>query len=76
MSILEFRLNYNKHGMCCCNTTQTEAFIVIGATALITGVLWRSAVLAPIKLVKQHKIKVRRNILNQEDEQGFDNVFQ
>ncbi|OXA59668.1 uncharacterized protein LOC110843832 isoform X2 [Folsomia candida] len=51
MSILEFRLNYNKHGMCCCNTTQTEAFIVIGATALITGVLWRSAVLAPIKLV-------------------------
>lgn len=38
-------------GICCCNTSQIEAFIVIGATAIITGALWRSAVLAPIKLV-------------------------
>ena len=40
-----------KHGFCCCNTSQTEAFIVIGVTAVLTGILWRSTVVAPIKLV-------------------------
>jgi hypothetical protein len=51
-SILEFELaTKDQHGFCCCNTSQTEAFIVIGLTALITGVLWSSALFAPIKLV-------------------------
>lgn len=52
MSFLpSIRINGKDYGMCCCNTSQTEAFIVIGVTALITGILWRYAVLAPIKLV-------------------------
>ncbi len=51
MSFLEFKMNHDKLGLCCCNTAQTEAFIVIGVTAIITGILWRSSFLAPIKLV-------------------------
>jgi hypothetical protein len=43
--------NESRDGICCCNTSQLEAFIVIGVTALVTSLLWRSAVLAPIKLV-------------------------
>jgi len=51
MGSLDFRGSFSKHGICCCNTAQTEAFIVIGATAVVTGLLWRSPILAPIKLV-------------------------
>lgn len=52
MGVLDIRIrSLEQHGLCCCNTSQTEAFIVIGATALLTGILWRSAILAPIKLV-------------------------
>lgn len=39
------------YGMCCCNTAQYEAFIVMGVTALLTGILWRSVIVAPLKLV-------------------------
>jgi len=49
---LEFKATTKEvHGFCCCNTSQTEAFIVIGLTALITGILWRTAIFAPLKLV-------------------------
>jgi len=43
--------NSDTSGICCCNTSQKEALIVIGVTAVITGILWRSALFAPIKLV-------------------------
>ncbi len=39
------------YGMCCCNTAQWEAFIVMGVTALLTGILWSSVIVAPLKLV-------------------------
>lgn len=41
----------NRDGICCCNVSQVEAFVVIGVTVLVTGILWRSVILAPIKLV-------------------------
>lgn len=44
------RLSYNER-FCCCNTSQIEAFVVIGVTAVLTSLLWRSAIVAPIKLV-------------------------
>eukprot|EP00923_Selenidium_pygospionis_P046736 GHVN01080730.1.p1 GENE.GHVN01080730.1~~GHVN01080730.1.p1 ORF type:complete len:255 (+),score=4.88 GHVN01080730.1:360-1124(+) len=37
--------------ICCCNSDQIETFIVIGATTIITLILWRSVIFAPIKLV-------------------------
>lgn len=45
------RVSYNNERFCCCNTSQIEAFVVIGVTAILTSLLWRSAILAPIKLV-------------------------
>jgi len=53
MSLFDFnsKMTFDNGAVCCCNTAQTEAFIVIGVTALITGILWRFSVLAPIKLV-------------------------
>jgi len=45
------RSDGNKYGMCCCNVAQNEAFIVMGVTAILTGILWRSVVAAPLKLV-------------------------
>lgn len=52
MSLFDFntRMAINKE-VCCCNTKQKEAFIVIAVTVLITGILWRTSFLAPIKLV-------------------------
>ncbi|XP_055385949.1 uncharacterized protein LOC129614976 [Condylostylus longicornis] len=38
-------------GTCCCNASQIEAFIVIGVTALLTGLLWHSVVFSPLKLI-------------------------
>lgn len=44
-------VSYGNNRFCCCNTAQIEAFVVIGVTVIITSLLWRSAILAPIKLV-------------------------
>lgn len=38
-------------GICCCNVAQNEAFIVMGITAILTGILWSSVIAAPLKLV-------------------------
>ena len=43
--------NKDTDGVCCCNTSQLEAIIVIGVSAIITGILWNSSLLGPIKLV-------------------------
>lgn len=45
------RGSYVNDRFCCCNTAQIEAFVVIGVTIILTSVLWRSSILAPIKLV-------------------------
>lgn len=45
------KVSYYNERFCCCNTSQIEAFVVIGVTAILTSLLWRSAILAPIKLV-------------------------
>eukprot|EP01056_Protomagalhaensia_sp_Gyna25_P002931 Protomagalhaensia_sp_Gyna_25__2930@NODE_2718_length_927_cov_273_486486_g2266_i0_p1_GENE_NODE_2718_length_927_cov_273_486486_g2266_i0NODE_2718_length_927_cov_273_486486_g2266_i0_p1_ORF_typecomplete_len259_score15_41Peptidase_M50B/PF13398_6/2_1e41Gaa1/PF04114_14/0_14Gaa1/PF04114_14/1_1e03DUF2371/PF10177_9/4e02DUF2371/PF10177_9/0_53Ndc1_Nup/PF09531_10/0_27Sec61_beta/PF03911_16/2_7e03Sec61_beta/PF03911_16/5_4e03Sec61_beta/PF03911_16/1_9e03Sec61_beta/PF03911_16/5_6Sec61_beta/PF03911_16/1_4e04ALMT/PF1 len=36
---------------CCCNATQVTSLVVIGGSILICLLLWRSVILAPVKLV-------------------------
>lgn len=51
MSPTNFRASDGPGGICCCNVPQNEAFIVMGVTAILTGLLWRSVIAAPLKLV-------------------------